>query len=119
MRIHKLTEGKQFKMGVGDTRCVIGPHNGARRVTLNYSVFPPGAAFTRHVHEESEDVIIVLQGRGVVRLDDQEFPIQAGDVVHVMPGEFHGTVNGQEGEMVVISCQAPPDLKLYTGERNR
>lgn len=119
MRICKLTEGKPFQMGPGDTRNVIGPHTGAERLTLNYAVFPPGAAFTQHVHDESEDVIVILKGKGVIRLGDEEFPIEEGDVIHVMPGEFHGTVNGPEGEMIALSCQAPPDAKLYTGERNR
>ena len=118
MIIKKMTEGRSFDMGVGDTRNVIGPEDGARQITFNYARFDPGVAFTQHVHEESEDLIIVLEGDGVIRLDDEEFPIAAGDIVHVSAGEFHGTVAGPRG-MTAVSCQAPPDHKLLRGERNK
>ena len=118
MIIRKMTDGEKFDMGLGDTRRVIGPFNGAKNITFNYAKFDPGVAFTQHVHDESEDLILVLEGGGVIRLDDKEFPIDAGDVIHISAGEFHGTVAGPNG-LTCVSCQAPPDRKLYTGGRNR
>ena len=112
MKIVKMMEGQSFDMGPGDTRCVIGPHTGAKHLTFNYSVFKPGQAFTQHIHEHSEDLIIVLEGNGVIKLDDQEFPIEKGDVIHVAVGEYHGTVAGPDG-MIACSCQAPIDEALY------
>lgn len=116
MQIKKMTDGKRFDMGVGDTRNVFGPDNGAKHLTFNYGRFDPGQAFTQHIHEASEDLILVLEGDGVIRLDDKEYPISAGDVILVSEGEFHGTVAGPNG-MTAVSCQAPIDEKLYTGER--
>jgi quercetin dioxygenase-like cupin family protein len=118
MQIRKMTEGRKFSMGTGDTRNVYGPHNGARRLTFNYARFEPGVAFAQHIHEHSEDLILVLEGSGAIRLDDQEFPIEAGDVILVSEGEFHGTVAGPNG-LTCVSVQAPPDPKLYDGSRNR
>ena len=118
MQIRKMTEGRQFRMGKGDTRNVYGPHNGARHLTFNYAKFEPGVAFTQHIHEHSEDLIIVLEGGGVIRLDDQELPIEPGDVILVSEGEFHGTVAGPNG-LTCVSVQAPPDRKLYDGSRER
>jgi quercetin dioxygenase-like cupin family protein len=37
--------------------------------------------------------------------------------VFIPAGEQHGTVAGPDG-MVLVSCQGPPDPKLYTGERD-
>jgi len=118
MIIKKMADGEKFDMGLGDTRRVIGPFNGAKNITFNYAKFDPGVAFTQHVHDESEDLIFVLEGDGVIRLDDKEFPIEPGDVILVSAGEFHGTVAGPNG-LTCVSCQAPPDTKLYTGERNK
>lgn len=118
MQIRKLTDGRAFSMGKGDTRNVYGPQNGAKHLTFNYARFPPGVAFTQHVHDQSEDLIFVLEGGGVIRLDDKEFPIEPGDVILVSPGEFHGTVAGPNG-LVCVSVQAPPDPKLYDGSRNK
>ena len=118
MQIRKLTDGRKFDMGLGDTRNVYGPHNGAKHLTFNYAKFPPGAAFTQHTHDHSEDLIFVLEGGGVIRLDDKELPIEVGDVILVSEGEFHGTVAGPNG-LTCVSVQAPPDAKLYDGSRNK
>lgn len=114
MKIVKMTEGELFDMGLGDTRRVIGPHTGAKHLTFNYARFEPGQAFKQHIHPHSEDLILVLEGGGVIRLDDQEFPIAPGDVIHVSEGEYHGTVAGPEG-LLCVSVQAPIDYALYQG----
>jgi len=114
MKIIKMTEGEPFDMGLGDTRRVIGPHTGAKHMTFNYANFGPGQAFKQHIHPHSEDLILVLEGGGVIRLDDEEFPIEPGDVIHVSAGEYHGTVAGPEG-LLCVSVQAPIDHALYQG----
>jgi quercetin dioxygenase-like cupin family protein len=118
MQIRKMTDGRAFRMGKGDTRNVFGPHNGAKRLTFNYAKFEPGVAFTQHIHDHSEDLILVLEGGGVIRLDDREFPIETGDVILVSEGESHGTVAGADG-LTVVSVQAPPDPKLYDGSKDK
>lgn len=110
--VRRLTDGESFDWGEGENYRVIHPGIGSRNLTLNYIRFGPGAEFFQHVHENSEDVFVVLEGSGWLKLGTEMIPIKAGDVVWVPPGEQHGTVAGPEG-MVCISCQAPPDLKLY------
>jgi quercetin dioxygenase-like cupin family protein len=114
MKIIKMTQGEPFDMGLGDTRRVIGSHTGAKYLTFNYASFGPGEAFKQHIHEHSEDLILVLAGDGVIKLDDQEFQIETGDVIHVSEGEYHGTIAGPNG-MIAVSCQAPIDHVLYQG----
>ena len=114
MIIKKMSEGRAFDMGKGDSRNVFGPQDGAKHITFNWSRFEPGQAFKQHIHPHSEDVIIVLEGDGLVKLDDDEFPIEAGNVILVSEGEYHGTVAGPNG-MVACSCQAPIDAKLFEG----
>jgi len=117
MQIRKLTEGRPFRMGKGDTRNVFGPGNGSERLTFNYAKFEPGVAFTPHVHDASEDLILVLEGGGFIRLGDERHPIGPGDAILVSPGEFHGTIAGPNG-LTCVSVQAPPDPKLYDGSRD-
>jgi len=114
MKILKLTEGKVFDMGPGNTRRIVGKNVGAKHLTLNYAVFQPYQEFKQHSHARSEDVIVVLKGKGVIKLGDRKVDIQEGDVIYVPPGEQHGTIAGNK-EMVLISVQAPPDLDLYKG----
>jgi quercetin dioxygenase-like cupin family protein len=110
-------DGKPFSMGNTHSTVVISPETGARHVTFNHIRYEPGAEFPQHRHEQSEDVFFVLEGSGWLRLGDERTPIGPGDVVWVPAGEVHGTVAGPQG-MVVVSCQGPPDPKLYSGERD-
>ena len=119
VRILKISEGQHFKMGTGENWRVVHPEMGAENITLNYAIHAPGAVFTPHVHEQSEDVIVVLEGKGEIRSGDRLLPFAAGDVLYVPPGVRHGTINTGDKPLVMFSCQAPPDPALYTGERDR
>lgn len=119
VKILKISEGQHFKMGTGENWRVVYPEMGAVNITLNYAVHAPGTLFTPHVHERSEDVIVVLEGRGEIRSGDRLLPFEAGDVLYVPAGVFHGTINTGDERLVMFSCQAPPDPALYTGEKDR
>jgi quercetin dioxygenase-like cupin family protein len=110
-------DGRAFRMGNTQSKVIIEPATGARHVTFNYIRYEPGAEFPQHVHETSEDVFFVLEGTGWFKEGEKLTPIGPGDVVFVPAGERHGTVAGPEG-MLVVSCQGPPDPRLYTGERD-
>jgi quercetin dioxygenase-like cupin family protein len=114
--IHR--DGKPFPMGDTQSTVIISPDVGARHVTFNYIRYQPNAEFPQHLHDHSEDVFLVLEGSGWFKEGAKLTPIGPGDVVFIPPGEVHGTVAGPQG-MVVISCQGPPDAKLYSGERDR
>lgn len=117
VQIKKITEGSAFKWGKGNTNQVFGPQTGAKHLTLNYATFKPGQAFPQHIHENSEDIIVVLKGRGVIRLGHEELPIEEGDAIYIPAGQVHGTVAAEDSPLVVISSQAPQDKQLYTGEK--
>jgi quercetin dioxygenase-like cupin family protein len=110
-------DGKPFSMGDTQATVIISPEVGARHVTFNYIRYQPNAEFPQHLHDVSEDVFLVLEGSGWLKEGERLTPIGPGDVVFVPPGEVHGTVAGPQG-MLVISCQGPPDPKLYSGERD-
>jgi quercetin dioxygenase-like cupin family protein len=115
VNIHR--DGQPFVMGNTESKVLISPQMGARHVTFNCIRYGPNAEFPQHVHDNSEDVFLVLEGSGWFKEGDKLTPIQPGDVVFIPAGERHGTVAGPNG-MVVVSCQGPPDPKLYTGERD-
>ena len=108
-----------LKMGNSQSMKILYPDMGSKRITLNYGEHPPGAEFRQHVHEESEDVIICISGSGVIRSGETRVPFGAGDIVYVPAGVVHGTINTGGEPLVMFSCQAPPDLRLYSGEKDR
>ena len=119
VRVLKRKGGILFAMGDGKNWKIIYPEMGARNITLNYVEHAPGVTFTPHVHEESEDVIIVLRGRGQIVSNDDVVSFDAGDVLYVPAGVYHGTTNTGDEPLIMFSCQAPPDPGLYTGEKDR
>ncbi|HXF56675.1 MAG TPA: cupin domain-containing protein [Actinomycetota bacterium] len=75
---------------------------GARRLLLGRTVFPPGAAHERHRHRAAEEFPVLLEGRGVGLAGDEEFPLEAGDVLFIPPGEWHGFRNTSDRPAVML-----------------
>ncbi len=65
--------------------------------------FKPGetAHPEEHHTHETDEVFLILQGKGVIPIDGQYVPVQAGDVVIVEPGEDHHATSSPERPMVV------------------
>jgi len=118
IRVVKFSEGNPFQMGSVTSRRIVHPGLGAKKTTLNYSVSQPGAEFAQHVHDYSDDTILVLQGEVNLRQGDSLRLFRAGEAAFVPTGQIHGTVTAGTGEAIMISFQNPPDLILYTGARD-
>ena len=118
MQLLDLFAGRAFRMGKGSNWRIVHPEMGARRLTLNHGLHEPGQEFTQHLHDESEDMIVVLEGCGSLRQGDTYTPVEAGEGIFVPVGEVHGTVNDSGAPARLISFQAPPDPALYAGRRD-
>jgi quercetin dioxygenase-like cupin family protein len=118
IRVIRYADGVPFTMGEVTSRRIIHPGLGAKKTTLNLSVSKPGAEFAQHVHDYSDDTILVLAGEVDLRQGDSRRRFKAGECAFVPTGQIHGTVTAGGGEAVMISFQNPPDLILYTGARD-
>ena len=105
-------------MGKVDSRRILHPDMGAKRITLNWAVSEPGHEFPQHVHDYSDDTFLVLQGQVDVRQGDSRKPLPAGQAAFVPSKQIHGTITTGTGTAILISFQCPPDLALYTGARD-
>jgi quercetin dioxygenase-like cupin family protein len=118
VRVVRFSEGNPFQMGEVTSRRIVHPGIGAKKTTLNYSVSKPGSEFAQHVHDSSDDTILVLQGEVDLRQGDSRKRFRAGECAFVPAGQIHGTITAGAGEAIMISFQNPPDLVLYTGARD-
>lgn len=118
VRVIRFADGVPFQMGDVTSYRLVHPGMGARNTTLNYSLSRPGAEFAQHVHDASDDTILVLQGQVNLRQGDALRLCRAGEAVFVPAGQIHGTVTAGAGPAIMISFQNPPDLALYTGARD-
>ena len=118
VRVIRFDESIPFKMGTVTSRRIIHPGLGAKKTTLNFSSSQPGNEFAQHVHDYSDDTILVLEGEVNLKQGFSLHLMKQGECAFVPTGQIHGTVTAGTGEAIMISFQNPPDLILYTGARD-
>ena len=107
-------EGSAF----GGWRQRVGAAIGAQKLGYSFFSVPPGkAAFPYHTHTTNEEMIYVMEGRGVLRLAKDEVEVTAGTIIACPPGtEFpHQLINtgNQDLRYLVVSTMEYPDLSEY------
>lgn len=81
---------------------------GAKHLWLGTSSVDPGFTSNPHAHEEQEEVFYCVAGRGKIRVDEEEFPLEPGAVVFVPPKCVHQLINEGDEVLKVVSAVAPP-----------
>ncbi len=79
---------------------------GSRHLTVTWVRGEPGSEQPVHVHEQ-EQVYVVIQGRGVMRVGEEEQKVEAGTLVFVAPGSRHSIRNPGPDPLVFISAASP------------
>jgi len=70
-------------------------------------IIPPGASLGTHVHENEDEVYIVLAGSGLIEENGEWVPIATGDAILTGHNGSHGVENNSEQPLVIaamISC---------------
>ena len=97
----------------------ISPAVGAKQLGYSLAIVPPGKrAYPFHCHHVNEEMFLVLEGRGVVRIGETEYPIRKGDVIASPAGgrdTAHQIVNTSEEELryLMVSTMLPTDVIEY------
>jgi uncharacterized cupin superfamily protein len=105
------------------TRCgrVIGPRvEGvvARKLGASIDIVPPGkVTCPYHLHHAQEEMFIILEGEGTLRVAGENVPVRAGDVIAIPPGPDypHQLVNTSNAllKYLSISTQEKPEICEY------
>jgi uncharacterized cupin superfamily protein len=82
---------------------------GSDHLGVSYIRWAPGRRSNRgHAHREQEEVYVVLDGSGSVKLDDEARELRRWDVVRVAPATFRGFSAGPDGlEILAIGSDRP------------
>lgn len=97
----------------------IGPAVGAKQLGYSLIVVPPGKrAYPFHCHHVNEEMFLILEGRGVVRIGEQEHPIRKGDVIAAPAGGrelAHQIVNTSNEELryLAVSTMLTTEVVEY------
>jgi len=95
------THGDKFEARYGH----LAPLVGARLLGAGLHVVPPRKrAWPFHNHHVNEELYVILDGEGVVRIGEHEHAIRAGDVIGAPPG-------GKETAHQIINTSAMCELR--------
>lgn len=87
---------------------VVGPWE-----CVDYMTIPPGTQFGRHIHDGSEELYVILEGRGTALLDDTEHAVGPGDFLMLRNKGCHGLRNDGEAPIRLL-C-----VCIYLGDSHR
>ena len=92
----------------------IGSRVGARKLGYNLTVVAPGKRNCPfHSHHAEEEMFLILEGNGEIRIGDETFPIRTGDVVACPPGgpetahQLHNTGDAELKVLAVSTTESP------------
>jgi mannose-6-phosphate isomerase-like protein (cupin superfamily) len=75
-------------------------------------VLKPGQELGAHYHEEVEETFYFEEGSGIMKIDDQEYPINIGDAFRIEPKQVHNIICKDKIRTIFIKCPYLPDDKV-------
>ncbi len=73
--------------------------DGTNRI-LTHAVLVPGASIGVHTHDDSCEVIFILNGRGSILEEGEKKAVQAGDCLYCPKGGTHSLINDSDADLV-------------------
>lgn len=80
-----------------------GPHTQVVVMSI-----PPDTDIGEEVHPHTDQVLVVVQGRGEAMLDHERTPVGPGSLVHVPEGTLHNLVNTGGEDLRLYTVYSPP-----------
>ena len=84
---------------------------------INWASLAVGCSFKPHYHQDMEEVFIILSGRALIKIENEEGELEKGDAIIIPIGKTHtmknisdedvnyvalGISTGQNGETIVV-----------------
>lgn len=114
-----------------ESRCAqVSAGTAASKLSASVDTLPPGKrSCPYHFHHAEEELFIVLEGSGTLRVAGEMLPIAAGDMVFIPPGPAypHHILNTSDAPLKYISigtnepievCEYPDSGKYLVGSEH-
>lgn len=91
-----------------EIREILAPANSSiKNQSLAEARVAPGMSTTEHFHPESEEIYYILEGKGKIRIEQDEKEAGPGDGIAILPGKRHKLWNIGESDLVLLCCCSP------------
>ena len=82
--------------------------HGNRQQSLAEATVPAGTRTLLHCHALSEEFYHITRGSGLMTLGGEQFIVNPGDTVCILPGTAHCIEALGDAALVLLCCCAPP-----------
>jgi quercetin dioxygenase-like cupin family protein len=90
------------------SKALVGPENsGSSRIDFRISHYAPNAYVQEHAHKVQEQIYYVIEGEGVLTLDEERHLMRPHDYVYVPPGVRHSFANTGLSGLVFLVVTTP------------
>ena len=81
---------------------------GSSRLAVTWVEALPGSQQPIHAHAECEQVYVIVSGRGVMIVGDEEREVDRGELVFIPSRTGHAIKNFGDETLVYVSASSPP-----------
>ena len=113
------TDGERMFNSSGEVVVKVDPSRSSNDLSLGTQLVPPGVGIPRHAHAHWDEVIYVLDGGGIVTLNDEKVPLQKGATIFVPKGVWHGFENPDTELFILWLAPAPGQAEFFRAISNR
>lgn len=90
------------------SKALVAPETtGSQLMDYRISTYQPMGYVERHVHKVQEQVYHILDGEGLMEIDDEKRVVCKNDVIFIAPGTWHSIVNSGLGDLTFIVVTTP------------
>ena len=90
---------------------------GARHFALWHGEIEPGGMAEAHIHDEMEQVFIILGGEAIFRIGDEEHRVGKDAIVFIPPKQVHQVTSVGDKTLKILIFMAPPPASLEAWQK--
>lgn len=117
--MHAVSLERQLREPLYDTSCgAVSDGTVAGKLGAGFDILAPGKrSCPYHFHHAQEELFVIIEGQGTLRVAGEMLPVSAGDVLFVPPGPQypHQIINTSDAPLkyLSISTQERPEICEY------
>ena len=86
-----------------DEKYVVKDNTSLKNLVVSSTDLKPGKSTSGHKHPGQEEVYNFVKGSGMMKVDENIFPVSEGDVILIEDGQFHQVINNS-GDNLYFVC---------------
>jgi mannose-6-phosphate isomerase-like protein (cupin superfamily) len=106
--VRTLEDGPLDVRGGQISHLLFAPEFGSRNVTVTWVQGEPGSQQEVHAHPDSEQIYVIVRGRGTMIVEDEEREVEAGYAVLIPENTRHAIRNTGAEPLEYVAATAPP-----------